>query len=668
MSVKPIIPSIDSNINANNVKNNNSTKGKNVSFGGTNFIVDTMNFIEKGGYPVAFTLQDGLGFIMPRVGEGLVRGSEKKDENGNPILDAKGKPVREYNWALAKKEFLREIITGPSAFVIPWLALKGINKYASGNNVKLNYIDGFNNAFTEFAKSNTEAIKSGTAPKKDFYSKVFENVIENSINSELPDAEEMTKEEIKNHASKFAENQVKIEEITSSKSLNKEAKAKQIADLNGSAEELFMKLKKNKIGGAVNEMAITISSTDGTKKGGSIGELLSALKHYYGDAVKSTKKALENNADTNISELVKSFTNRRMGTRIFTNLGLFGVVAAFYTQIPKLYNMGLKGNPALKGTVAEGSQTKKQQKKSPDTKSKEVAFTGLGGIYEKVGKGVFNNKLTKSVSDVFELNGPSLSNVAMPVLLYGFCIPPRLAHAQDKYDYGEVVLRDMTSFTALLFGSNALGRLFSDLLTKKTGLALNMKNLEGRNILQKIGDYLDPREKRHVVLSSKQLNSKYMNLQDYKDGVNGFVEFIEKSNGNIKKALSLDKNVRACTDKILKEFNGKTFSEATAEEIKAALKEANKAKTPLMKEFYELFKSENGLLKAAKTCNSSFKFLSSFVLVPSLIIWLTHACKKMTERRTAHDVALQEKQHQPAQGINLVASNAPTMAGFLNNK
>ena len=47
----------------------------------------------------------------------------------------------------------------------------------------------------------------------------------------------------------------------------------------------------------------------------------------------------------------------------------------------------------------------------------------------------------------------------MPVLLYGFCIPPRLQQAQDKYDYGEIIVRDMTTaFTALLFGAKALSK------------------------------------------------------------------------------------------------------------------------------------------------------------------------------------------------------------------
>ena len=667
MSVTPIIPSIDSSNNAKKLKLSQRNKN-NVSFGGTNMIVDSMNFIEKGGYAAAFCIQDGLGFVLPRVGEGLIRGSKKVDENGNPILDEKGKQVREYNWALARKELLRELITGPSAFLIPWAALKGINKVASGNSVKVNYINGFNSAFTDFAQNNAEAIKAGNAPKVQFYQNVFENVIEDSLNGSLPDAEKLSKEEIKNIASDYAQRQIKIEEISADKSLSKKIRNEQIAQI-GSIEESFMKLKKGKIGGTVDEMAVSIRSTDGKIRGGSIGEMLGSLDNYYQDAVKSVKKAFTENADANIQEVVKSFTHRRMGTRMLTNLGLFGVVAAFYTQIPKIYNAGQKGNPALKGTAADPSKlTGAETQKDTPANGKDVSFGGLGSMVGKAGNAVFNNNAAKYVSDIFELNGPVISGMAMPVLLYGFCIPPRLQKAQDKYDYGEIILRDFTSFTALLFGAKALARVFSDLLTKSTGLALNRKDMEGRSTFKKVIDYLSPANKRHAVLSSAELDSKYTNLQDYKGGVNGFIEFIEKSGGNIKKAFSRDKNVQTSVENILKNFNGKTYEQATVAEIKEALNAAHKSDGALIKNFYKLFENPNGLLKTAKTCNSTFNFISTFVLVPGLIIWLTKACKRMTEKRTAEDMAAlkQQQEQTKPQSVNLVASNAPTMAGFLN--
>ena len=118
------------------------------------------------------------------------------------------------------------------------------------------------------------------------------------------------------------------------------------------------------------------------------------MRDYFGDAAKNVRNALSKDASTSIDDVVKHFTHRRMGTRILTNLGLFGAVAAFYTQIPKLYNMGLKGNPALKKTsdASQASNTE-TQKNTPAKNKKDIAFKGnLAGFLEKTGKKVFNGK------------------------------------------------------------------------------------------------------------------------------------------------------------------------------------------------------------------------------------------------------------------------------------
>lgn len=672
MSVKPIIPSINSDNSANKMKLNKMqspvaqaypVQKDSVSFKG-NPIVATMDFIEAGGYAASFILQDGIGFITPRVGKGLLRGGkEKKDENGNVIVGKDGKPERELNWQLARKEFLREMITGPSSFLIPLGMISVINKkFGTGNNVRLDYLDSMQAPFAKFVTENVQAVKNGTANKAAFYENVYTDVIEKSINAYLPEAEKMSREEILNTAKDYAARQVQIEEINANKSLNKKARKEALSKIE-SVEDSYMKLRKNKIGGAVNELAVNITASNEKIKGGSISEVVKAMGDYFGDAMKNTQKSLKDNVTTEqIESAVKHFTRKRMGSRILTNLGIFGTVAAFYTQIPKLYNMGMKGNPALAAEDVSPAQVKKPEVKQVQGENKkDVPFTGMAGMLEKTGEKVFNGKISKSISDIFELHGPIISGTAMPVLLYGFCIPPRLQQAQDKYDYGEIIVRDMTAFTALLFGAKALARLFSDGFTKITGLALNNKNLEGRNVFQKVVDYLNPIDKRHSVLSSKQLDSKYTNLEDYKGGVNGFMEFIEQSGGNVKKAFAQDKNVKSVVEEILKDFNGKSFKDATVEEIKKALKAAHNSDTDKIKNFYNLFKGENGLLSKAKTCNSTFGFVSTLLLVPGLIIWLTDVCEKMTERKLKED----KKNLAPKQKPSSVPSNSPTMAGFL---
>ena len=693
MSVKPIIPSISSNNNNVQIKNNSSSNNnlqkKNVSFkgGSPNIIVGMMDAIEAGGYPASFIIQDGLGFITPRVGKGLVRDAhDKKDENGNVVLGKDGKPVRQLNWALARKEFLREVITGPSAFVIPLAMIHVIKKhFGRGNNVKLNYIDGFQKPFTEFAQNNADAIKNGTANKAIFYKKIFSNAIETSINSVLPDSAKMTADEITKTENDLTAKQIRIEKIKADKTLDKKAKKEALSKV-GSVVDDFMKLKKGKIGGAVDEMAVQFASSNGKVKTGSIGEMVNAMSDFFDDAVKNTHEELKKGLKSeNIESFVKKLTNHKMGSRILTNVGIFGAVAAFYTQIPKLYNMGLKGNPALQGTAADTANPaangnapadKKVKGDNPSFGKKNVAFTGMGSFLEKAGDKIFNNKNAKTVSDIFELNGPIMSANAMTTLLFGFCIPPRLANAQDKYDYGEIVVRDMTAFTALLFGAKALSRVFSDVFSNITGLALNKKNMDGHNTLHKVIDYLNPNDTHHSVLSRKQLTSKYTHLEDYKGGVNGFMEFIESSGGDVKKAFSCDKKIQASVDEILKSFNGKSFKDATSKEIKEVLKKANAQKTDSIKKFYSLFHENNGLLNKARTCNSSFGFLSTIVLVPGLIIWLTDFCEKMTEKRSKKDLAAAEKTGNTKQ-INaavtyLAEHNQPTknpsMAGFLGRK
>ena len=693
MSIQPLNSLPDKKNNRIVIKQNQ----KQPSFKGIpEAIVGTMDFIEKGGYAASFIIQDGLGFIAPRVGKGVLRGSKKTDENGNPVLDENGKQVREYNWAYARKEGIREVITGPSAFLIPLGMLAVINKYfGRGNNVKLNYLDALQKPFTEFAQNNINVIKNGNPEeiknvKSAFYEAGFKDVIKRSINDNLPEGEKLNDTEISNLAKNYAQKQIQIEDINGNKSLNKKEKAGEIAKI-GTVEDDYMLLRKSRVGGAVDELSVNFTSSNGKVKGGSIGEFVGAMSDYFDDAVKNTKKALSDNISADgVENIVKNFTNKRMGSRVLTNMGIFAVVAAFYTQIPKLYNWGTNGqNPALKGTAAEKAinnnpetaqkvddgKTSKTETAENKVDGKEVPFTGMASFLEKTGEKVFNGKHAKAVSDIFELNGPIISGKAMPVLLYGFCIPPRLEHASDKYEYGEVIVRDFTAFTALLFGAKALARLFSDGFTKLSGLDLNRKDMEGRNIWQKTMDYLNPADTRHSVLSSKQLDSKYTHIDKFKDGVNGFVEFIEKSGGNIKKTLTHDKKIKAAADAIVQKFANTTFDKATAADIKTALNKAKTEDGDLIKNFYKLFDSNNGILKQAKTYNSTFGFLSTILFVPGLIIWLTHVCEKMTERRTKADFGdtkAQKTVQQPQQAdtkqpaeLNRLRTDNLSMAGFL---
>ena len=200
--------------------------------GNVNPIVGLMDFIDKGGYPAAFIIQDGLGFIAPRVGKGVLRGSVQKDEDGNPILDENGHKIRKYNWEYARKEGIREVITGPSAFLIPLGLLALVKKYfGSANNVKLNYINSFSKPFVEFLEDNSNALDSAKANKSQFYKKVFEDVITKTINGEDGKLGNIENDKITSIAEEFTNKLIKIENVKSSKEFDKNTKKVKLAEL-----------------------------------------------------------------------------------------------------------------------------------------------------------------------------------------------------------------------------------------------------------------------------------------------------------------------------------------------------------------------------------------------------------------------------------------------------
>ena len=79
--------------------------------GGFNPVVTVTDAIARGGFAAEFIAQDGIGMVAPRIWEGLNR--------GRPIDEETGEKTGPYNWAFARREGIREVLSGPSAFLIP---------------------------------------------------------------------------------------------------------------------------------------------------------------------------------------------------------------------------------------------------------------------------------------------------------------------------------------------------------------------------------------------------------------------------------------------------------------------------------------------------------------------------------------------------------------------
>ena len=638
------VKAINSTLNVakhNNLKEQNQQKHQQTSFTGSfNPVVTLMDAIDKGGFAASFIAQDGIGMVAPRIYEGLNRNREK-DENG--------KKIGPLNWEFARREGIREILSGPSAFLIP-MGIMAIIKKTSGtaNNVHVSHIEALGQNFADYAAKHPDQLKNSSEFKKGYYAQILENALENSTD------ETFNGEQLKEKAKSFAEKLVDSEE----KRANKDKK--NANKLQAEIVDEYMKLRKQYSAPSGNELEVSLKVSGKEKPlGTNIRQLVQSLTDYSGDALEKVNKHLEKHANGNIDEYIKKFNTHRAGTRVLSNLGMWSAVVGFYTLIPKLYNLGLKHDPGLKGLVEEGAEKTedkvKEDKKAEakdQTKDKNVAFTG--GIASMAGKTALKDGGISKVLKIFEFNGASMSVPAMLTLLFGFCLPPRYINAKSDKERKEILVRDISSFTAILFGAKALSRGFSDVFANASGFALNIKpENHNKNFFNKLKNYFTAGSGVNV-LSSEQIISKYSNVQEYQNGINGFFNFLEENGGNVKKVLlNVDKTVKENAEEIMKNFNGQSIKDATIEDIHKAFEKAKGSEA--LEKIYTVFSTkDNKFVNRAKTMNSAFGFASTLILVPAFMMWLARYCENMTKKAIA-----KEKEEKAAAAGNTQQQTKP---------
>ena len=239
-----------------NSKNNKKPTIQPSFQGGFNPVVTLMDAIDRGGFAASFIAQDGIGMVYPRIKEGLNRGRE---------IDENGKKHGSLNWEFARKEGIREILSGPSAFIIPFFIMQGIKKYSgTANNVSIDMIKGLGKNFEEFAQTSPDAIKNTAEAKKLFYNQVFENVLRTSTQEIQPDKtvkNTLSDAKIKELASSFTEKTIEIENAKS-KGFVRNLIGKTVSgskeDLTQALTDEFMLLRKQNLSPSVNEMSASL--------------------------------------------------------------------------------------------------------------------------------------------------------------------------------------------------------------------------------------------------------------------------------------------------------------------------------------------------------------------------------------------------------------------------
>ena len=698
------------NNNNNQQKNNNGT----ITNGNPQFTglmsgvaaapVVVTDAITNGGFAFSFIAQDFFGMAFPRILEGI---------NRRPVNPDTGKKEGPYNWTFARREGIREVLSGPSAFIIPAGILAIVKKFSGeANNVPVNLINIYGSNIGEFAKTaNGDFLKNKVETKKEFYKDIFKNMLRTTLGEGT-----LSPEQLEEKSEAFMKKALEIENAAP----NKKSFIKKVANIKveGSPEDLadsflqdIMKLKKQYVAPSANGTVVSISYA-GENAGKSetipFKKLLSTLTDFSDDVIKTAGDKMKHAGESfDAQKFIHNFVKKRSGSRIATNLGMWSSVVGFYALIPKLYSLGLHGqNPAFATENQVGNEQKTdvtQKKVAPQPKSvthekaensvrtdkpsmtgsakdkdgKEVSFCGKESFFHSIAEKAKSSSWLNKIFNSFEFNGPSMSVSGMLLLLFGFCLPTRLANAPDKYDRNETWARDLTSFTAILFGAQGLARGFSKIFSSLSGLALcTTPEDHGKNLWTRVRDYFSPMNGINV-LDNNQLASKYTNIHEYKDGINGFFDFITENGGNVKKLLQHDKKVEEHAKIII----GKDVKDSTVDEIRAAFNNINSDEAKTAKKAIEdIFKdSKNSFVKSAKLYNSLFTALSTIVLVPVFMVWLARTCDKMTRKARAKDQALKAQEQaqntQPATTqkpatLNVssgsMKSNArPNMKGFL---
>ena len=597
---------INNNKNTNFNVNINNQKQQNPSFKGglDGFCLGLANLIENGGLLVSFTLQDMLGTNLPRPIMGLMRNS--KENNG------------EKNTKFAAKELVREMLTGPSMFLIPMGLLK-LGKPVLGETIDVPRAQ--IKALGDIHAANPLNAAGQTLSKKEFYQNAFTEIIKNAKSE--PQA---TEETIKK-AGEFAE------KLATSLAKDKKSKSKAIGEL---ADDFVGIAKQHAKDAAHTDFTIAkLSQTTAVPFKDGVKSIVA-----YADDVVGKVKGQDAGK---LSEAIKKVANNKSLVRVGVNVGMYAAVIAFLKIIPKLYNKAEgKGNAGLKGLMKEETLNSSAPEKKENSNVLQAQINKSNPSFGSASS-VAKNLGTKALN-AFEFEG---CNVSFPMLLGLMAIGviiPRINQAKDKYDREEILRRDLVTCATMCFGEKILQKGFSKANETKSGFVLASKKagFKNQNVFKKFFDYIRP-IKGVKVMSTDQIISKYSGLDKYKDGIKGFCDFISGQGGNLGKVFSISDDAKNIVNGLL-QAEGKTIANADNAAITSVLDKAKDSAE--VKKLTSLFsKKDNPWVTKARTLNARFTALSVLVLVPAFLGFMLPAInERATKKRINEEKAAAEKQ------------------------
>lgn len=256
--------------------------------------------------------------------------------------------------------------------------------------------------------------------------------------------------------------------------------------------------------------------------------------------------------------------------------------------------------------------------------NKKVSFgAGRASVIESIGNAVKKDGFLSKFNKHVEFNdGYDLPYSVFLAVLFGAVLGCRALFARDNEERREILTRDSITVGTLIFARPPLKKAFATLSKNRSGLALTIKPAEHKasNMFKKAMDYLKPNSGIKVMTSS-DIVTKY-SVQGYKNGFADVINFIQKEDGNFEKILKKNANFKESVKKAYDSLNPKVkFEEAkTADFIETFTKGHKATHTKELDEFYNLMNGkDNPLVKKAKSINSSFDFVTTFLIVPAML-------------------------------------------------
>lgn len=648
-------------INQNNNQNRNIQKqassaeknniNKTHSFKGLGFLdsaaLSVANAIENGGLLVSFTLQDMLGTNIPRPIMGLMRNSKENDG--------------QKNLKFAAKETVREFTTGPSMFAIPGAILFAGKKLAGKTfDVPMQFIK-------DFGKIHADNAINGALTKEEFFKNTFAEMIKNAKNEDVISPETMQKadefaKELMNARNARKTKKTLLEKINRLFTMEKSERVKVNTIENAINKRHDQKIIKEfvNISKKYNNNAVHTDYTKAKisdKASASFKEVVKFMEDYADDIVEKTNKSGKKSNE--LKEYINKTVNNKVIGRFAANMLMFASVTAFLTVVPKLYNKAEgEGNAGLKGLMKEETLNNKPLKSynymdfayshQPKVFDNMITFSSNKQTNNQPSFGSaagFAQKLTGSgiagkFAQALEFEGYNASHAGLLGFMGLGVLGPRLIQAKDKYDREEIFRRDVVTCATMAFAEKALSKGFSKMSEKTSGLVVTAKGegFANKNLAAKIFDYLRP-VNGVKILSSEQIVSKYSGIQNLKNGIDDFCDFIIGGNGNLSKVFSLTDESKSIVQNLLRK-EGKDIATADNKTIKEALSKAKDSDE--VQNLIKMFNNKkNPWVKKARTLNARFTALSTCILVPAFLGFMLPA---INERATKKRIKTENEQ------------------------